>query len=212
MTSTTLEPASVPADRLAHGYRWEDEQWKEEPQLPDGAFGAMGGMLTSVSRPLRATSARSSPRGRRATAPKTGPIRRASLREMQQIWRARPATRDAHADGRAAAQRRRLRLRPRHLPDLRLRPHRRAQRRAAGVRIADAVAAGVRRRHHRVRQPHLHGVGRRRARRRSTLLAKTGGLQPRVPQPSPALVEARDAVSRLVDEVGRRAGRPRSRR
>ena len=30
------------------------------------------------------------------------------------------------------------------------------------------------------------------------LLAKTGGLQPRVPQPSDALAEARDAVSRLI--------------
>ncbi|HUF24865.1 MAG TPA: serine hydrolase domain-containing protein, partial [Vicinamibacterales bacterium] len=49
MTSTTLEPGSVPPDRLAHGYRWEDAQWKEEPPLPDGAFGAMGGMLTSVA-------------------------------------------------------------------------------------------------------------------------------------------------------------------
>ena len=26
MTATTLEPSRVPADRLAHGYRWEDEQ------------------------------------------------------------------------------------------------------------------------------------------------------------------------------------------
>jgi CubicO group peptidase (beta-lactamase class C family) len=49
MTSTTLEPASVAPSRLAQGYRWEDEQWKLEPQLPDGAFGAMGGMLTSAS-------------------------------------------------------------------------------------------------------------------------------------------------------------------
>ncbi|MDQ3172057.1 MAG: beta-lactamase family protein, partial [Acidobacteriota bacterium] len=49
MTSTTLEPAAVAAGRLAHGYRWEDAQWKEEPPLPDGAFGAMGGMLTSIS-------------------------------------------------------------------------------------------------------------------------------------------------------------------
>jgi hypothetical protein len=30
------------------------------------------------------------------------------------------------------------------------------------------------------------------------LLAKTGGLQPRMLQPSPALVESRDAVSRLI--------------
>src|SRR4051794_3803446 len=48
MRSTTLEPASVAANRLAQGYRWEDETWKLEPQLPDGAFGSMGGMLTSL--------------------------------------------------------------------------------------------------------------------------------------------------------------------
>src|SRR6185295_12758452 len=34
MSSTTLEPSAVPFDRRAHGYRWEDEQWKEEPPLP----------------------------------------------------------------------------------------------------------------------------------------------------------------------------------
>ena len=73
------------AGRLAHGYRWEDEQWKEEPQLPDGAFGAMGGMLTSRERPGARTSRRSSARGRRATARRPAPVRRASLREMQQI-------------------------------------------------------------------------------------------------------------------------------
>jgi CubicO group peptidase (beta-lactamase class C family) len=86
MRSTTLSPTSVPANRLAHGYRWEDSQWKEEPQLPDGAFGAMGGMLTSlndlglyVSALLGAWPPRD--------GPETGPIRRSSLREMQQIWR-----------------------------------------------------------------------------------------------------------------------------
>ena len=49
MTSTTLEPRDGARRRaLAQGYRWEDEQWKLEPQLPDGAFGSMGGMLTST--------------------------------------------------------------------------------------------------------------------------------------------------------------------
>ena len=90
MTSTTLEPASVPKERLAQGYRWEDEQWKLEPQLPDGAFGAMGGMLTSM-RDLGvyvgAYLAAWPPRD----GPETGPVRRASLREMQQIHRPRPA-------------------------------------------------------------------------------------------------------------------------
>ena len=55
MTSTTLEPSAVPPQRLAHGYRWEDAQWKDEPLLANGSFGSMGGMLTSVSdlEPLR---------------------------------------------------------------------------------------------------------------------------------------------------------------
>jgi CubicO group peptidase (beta-lactamase class C family) len=90
MTATTLEPTAVPADRLAHGYRWEDEQWKEEPQLPDGAFGAMGGMLTSLNDLARYVSVYLGawpPRD----GPETAPISRASLREMQQVWRSRPA-------------------------------------------------------------------------------------------------------------------------
>ena len=55
MTSTTLEPSAVPPQRLAHGYRWEEAQWKDEPLLANGSFGSMGGMLTSVQRsePLR---------------------------------------------------------------------------------------------------------------------------------------------------------------
>jgi CubicO group peptidase (beta-lactamase class C family) len=86
MRSTSLSPAAVPPDRLAHGYRWEDERWKEEPQLPDGSFGAMGGMLTSLSDLGRYVSAFLGawpPRD----GPETGPVRRSSLREMQQVWR-----------------------------------------------------------------------------------------------------------------------------
>jgi CubicO group peptidase (beta-lactamase class C family) len=90
MRSTTLEPAAVPAARLALGYRREDDIWKLEPQLADGAFGAMGGMLTSledlgryVGLLLEAFPARD--------GPSSGPLSRASLREMQQVWRARPA-------------------------------------------------------------------------------------------------------------------------
>ncbi len=91
MTATTLEPRAVPADRLAHGYRWEDEQWKEEPQLPDGAFGAMGGMLTSTNDLARYVGFLMKawpPRD----GPDAGPVKRSSLREMQQAVRARPAT------------------------------------------------------------------------------------------------------------------------
>ena len=91
MTATTLEPSSVPPDRLAHGYRWEDERWKEERQLPNGAGGSMGGMLTSINDLAKYVSVYLSawpPHD----GPETAPIRRASLREMQQMWRPAGAT------------------------------------------------------------------------------------------------------------------------
>lgn len=102
MSATTLEPAAVPRDRLAHGYRWEDAQWKEEPQLPDGAFGAMGGMLTSTRDLAKYVGFLMGAWPPRSDAD-PGPVRRASLREMQQAVRARPATATA-AQGRAGVQ------------------------------------------------------------------------------------------------------------
>ena len=90
MTVTTMESASVPAERLAHGYRWEDETWKEEPPLPDGAFGAMGGMLTSIhdlGRWVAFLMDAYPPR----SDPEKGPVRRSSVREMQELWRSRPS-------------------------------------------------------------------------------------------------------------------------
>jgi CubicO group peptidase (beta-lactamase class C family) len=91
MLSTSLQPASVPAATLAHGYRWEDDTWKDEPALPDGAFGAMGGMLTStrdLAKYVGFLMAAWPPRDE----PERGPIRRSSAREMQQVWRPSPAT------------------------------------------------------------------------------------------------------------------------
>ena len=91
MSSTTLEAANVPADRLARGYRWEDERWKDEPALPDGAFGPMGGILTSPG-DLATWVALMTGAWPPRDEPETGPLRRGSLREMQQIARTRPAT------------------------------------------------------------------------------------------------------------------------
>ena len=91
MTSTTLEPKTVAANRLAHGYRWEDERWKDEPLLSNGSFGSMGGMLTSVrdlSRYVSVFLAAWPPHD----GPETGPIRRASLREMQHLWSPVPSS------------------------------------------------------------------------------------------------------------------------
>src|SRR6267143_129918 len=98
MTSTTLEPSEVAPGRLAHGYRWEDERWKDEPLLSNGSFGSMGGMLTSVrdlSRYVGVFLSAWPPHDGRETAP----IRRASLREMQQVWRPAPASVARDASG-----------------------------------------------------------------------------------------------------------------
>ena len=86
MASTTLHADRVPTGRLAVGYRWEDERWKEEPALPHGSFGSMGGMLTTIrdlSRYVALFLDAWPPRD----GPERGPLRRASLREMQQPWR-----------------------------------------------------------------------------------------------------------------------------
>ena len=98
MTSTTLEPRAVPTARLAQGYRWEDARWKREPQLPDGAFGAMGGMLTSLEDLGRYVGVLLGAWPPRDGA-ETGPVSRASLREMQQMWRTRPVTVTRDAQG-----------------------------------------------------------------------------------------------------------------
>ncbi len=98
MTSTTLEPGSVSKARLALGYRWEDNTWKEEPQLPDGAFGSMGGMLTSTKDLGRYVGFLMSAWPPRSD-PDPGPVKRSSLREMQQTARPRPATATGGANG-----------------------------------------------------------------------------------------------------------------
>ena len=197
MTSTTLEPAAVPASRRAEGYRWEDAQWKLEPQLPDGAFGAMGGMLTStrdlgvwVANMLQAWPPRD--------GAEAGPLKRSSLREMQQIQRPRvPLVMHDGATGAiqlfAGGYGYGLRI-------------------YADCRFAHIVAHGG-------GLPGFgslmlwlpeYGVGIVAMGNRTytgwapvfdsalALLQKTGGLAPRRAQPAPALEAARSGVTRLV--------------
>lgn len=98
MTSTTLEARDVPASRLAHGYRLQDGAWLEEAQLPDGSFGAMGGMLTSSADLSRWVGLMLS-----AWPPRDGAespvLKRSSLREMQQVWRFAPGAATRLANG-----------------------------------------------------------------------------------------------------------------
>ena len=83
MTSSGYHAASAPAERRALGYRWEDNQWKLEPTMAHGAFGAMGGLQTSavdyakwVAFLLQAWPPRD--------GVDAGPVRRASVRELAQ--------------------------------------------------------------------------------------------------------------------------------
>lgn len=48
MTNTYWDYVRVPADNLVPGYRWLREQYIEQPMEGDGAYGIMGGMLTSI--------------------------------------------------------------------------------------------------------------------------------------------------------------------
>jgi CubicO group peptidase (beta-lactamase class C family) len=198
MSATTLEPANVPADRLAHGYRWEDEQWKEEPQLRDGAFGAMGGMLTSLNDLARYVGTYVAAWPPRDGA-ETAPISRASLREMQQIWRWRPAAVTRSAAGALQLN---------------------AGGYGYGLGISQTCEFG----HVVAHSGGLPGFGSQMrwlpdygialigmGNRTYTgwggvftqaleLMQKTGALQPRMPEPSAALTKARDEVSQLVIE------------
>lgn len=81
MLETQWEFSNVDPSVLALGYRWEDEQWKEEPLLHDGIFGAMGGLITTIedfSKYVNLHLSAWPPRN----GPETGPVKRSSLREM----------------------------------------------------------------------------------------------------------------------------------
>ena len=49
MRSTEYDIFASPAGRRAIGYRWQDNAFRREPDMKDGAFGAMGGVETSAN-------------------------------------------------------------------------------------------------------------------------------------------------------------------
>lgn len=49
MSSTGYDIFASPPSRRAIGYRWQENQWVREPDMKDGAFGAMGGVQTSAN-------------------------------------------------------------------------------------------------------------------------------------------------------------------
>ena len=89
MDHTYWEYTTVPADRLVHGYRWLNGDWVEQPLLHDGAYGAMGGMITTLEDfakyeafQLDAWPSRSG--GGEGRGGGDGILKRSSRREMQQ--------------------------------------------------------------------------------------------------------------------------------
>ena len=81
MTSSGYDVFASPQDRRALGYRWENDAWAREPDMRHGVFGSMGGVQTNapdyakwIAFLLSAWPARDDP--------ETGPVRRATVREM----------------------------------------------------------------------------------------------------------------------------------
>lgn len=81
MNHTYWEYEGIPEEQLALGYRWEDEEWKLEPMLHDGSYGAMGGLITSIEDFSKYVSFHLSAWPPRSDS-ETGPLKRSSLREM----------------------------------------------------------------------------------------------------------------------------------
>lgn len=85
MRHTYWEYSKVPANELALGYRRLNNNWVEQPMLHSGAYGAMGGMITTIEDFAKYMSFQLSGWPARDGA-EQGPLRRSSIREMQQPW------------------------------------------------------------------------------------------------------------------------------
>ncbi|WP_257666034.1 serine hydrolase domain-containing protein [Parapedobacter tibetensis] len=85
MANTHWEHTEVPDSLLAKGYRWVNDQWVAQPMLHDGAYGAMGGLMSSLEDFAKYTMLFLDAWPVRDGAD-NGPLKRSSLREMQQPW------------------------------------------------------------------------------------------------------------------------------
>jgi len=83
MSSTGYEVRDAPIARRAIGYRWENDAFAEEPTMPHGVFGAMGGVQTSANDYARWVAFLLSAWPARDGA-EQGPVRRSSVRELAQ--------------------------------------------------------------------------------------------------------------------------------
>ena len=199
MHSTLWDTSDVPADRLAHGYRRDGDAWIKETPLAHGSFGAMGGLYTSTEDLARYVALMLSAWPPRDDA-EAGPVRRSSLREMQQgqrhsglaVFRTAPdapltVRTSAYAYGLGSTQDCRFRMTVAHgggLPGFGSNMTWLPEHGVGVIVLANVTYAGV------------GGI----ARGMLEKLAATGGLQPRKWPASTPLLETRTAVTALVNQ------------
>ena len=100
MTSTLWDYRRADPARYANGYRLQEGQFLPEDPLPDGSWGAMGGLITTIDDFAKYMALHQSAWPAR-NDPDTGPVKRSSLREMQQPWNFRSLnTRFRYVSGR----------------------------------------------------------------------------------------------------------------
>ncbi|GAB2653968.1 serine hydrolase domain-containing protein [Flavihumibacter cheonanensis] len=85
MHHTYWEYSAVPDSTLAIGYRWLNSSWEAQPMEHDGAYGIMGGILTTAEDFSRYMNFMLSAWPAR-NGSDNSPLQRSSLREMQQPW------------------------------------------------------------------------------------------------------------------------------
>jgi len=85
MKHTFFDYKKVDSSQLALGYRWVNKTWVNQPLLGDGAYGAMGGMITNLDDFVEYASFHQSVWPPKNTN-EIGPVKRSTAREMHHPW------------------------------------------------------------------------------------------------------------------------------
>ncbi|MFN6933977.1 MAG: serine hydrolase domain-containing protein [Tsuneonella sp.] len=84
MTSTSFDVLASPKHERAIGYRWQDGTWVREPDMRDGAFGAMGGVETTSNDYAKWIAFLLSA-WPPSDAPEAGPVKRSTVRDLVSV-------------------------------------------------------------------------------------------------------------------------------
>ena len=84
MNDTYWDYTQVPANQLVKGYRWLREQYIEQPMEGDGAYGIMGGMLTSIEDFAKYMTLHQA--AYQVAAQNSPILKKSSLKEMHFTW------------------------------------------------------------------------------------------------------------------------------